>query len=68
MLETIEARPLLGSQKLWLYEHKVVATLSWPLMSYDFTISSVRVLQAAAQRFHKKWAGLHATATAELCR
>ena len=39
-----------GPQKAWMYRHRVLPSLSWPLMVYDFSLSFGKELQKVANR------------------
>jgi hypothetical protein len=58
LLGAVDAKPLLGAMKAWLYNNAVVPQLSWPLMVYGFPSSFVDGLDALANGFIKKWFGL----------
>ena len=58
LLGAVDAKPLLGAMKAWLYNNAVVQQLSWSLMVYGFPISFVDELDALANSFIKKWFGL----------
>ena len=44
--------------KLWLYQHLIVAKLSWPFTSLDLSLSFAKHLQALAAAYLKHWSGL----------
>ena len=44
--------------KLWLYQHFIVAKMAWFFTALDLSLTFVRQLQAQADVFLKRWAGL----------
>ncbi len=44
--------------KLWLYQHFIVAKMAWFFTALDLSLTFVRQLQAQANVFLKRWAGL----------
>ena len=58
-MNLVDASPVHGFMKLWLYQHYVVAYLAWPFMVYDLSVSWVTKLQVIANRYLKVWAGLY---------
>ena len=47
-----------GFMKLWLYQHYVLAYLTWEMMIYDLDITWIRSIEKKATFFLKKWAGI----------
>ena len=47
-----------ATAKLWLYQHLIVAKLSWPFTSLDLSLSFAKHLQALAAACLKRWSGL----------
>ena len=41
--------------KVWLYQHYILAFLTWPLLIYDFPLSFAEDLQKSANKYLKKW-------------
>jgi len=59
MMTQIDARPLTGMMKVWIYEHMVKAKMSWDLMVHDISITWVKEeLQPTVDRMLKKWTSL----------
>ena len=58
-LDTVDAAPLSGPSKAWIYQFYILAVLSWPFLIYPFSISNIAGdFEAPAARFLKKWYGL----------
>ena len=51
----VDATPLRGIDKLWIYEHVIVPKMMWMLMVHDLSVSFVRHLDKLALRYVKKW-------------
>ena len=58
MLQRVNSDPVGNMGKLWIYEHLVVAKLSWKFTIYTFPITFAKHLQTMAKPFLKKWAGV----------
>eukprot|EP01116_Phalansterium_solitarium_P012518 TRINITY_DN288_c0_g1_i4.p1 TRINITY_DN288_c0_g1~~TRINITY_DN288_c0_g1_i4.p1 ORF type:complete len:1252 (-),score=337.45 TRINITY_DN288_c0_g1_i4:506-4261(-) len=58
LLELVDARPLSGWMKVWLYNYYVATKLSWMLMIYDLPLGVIEDLEATCNRYLKKWFGL----------
>ena len=41
--------------KVWLYNHFIVAFITWPFMIYDLPISFGEELKAGATKYLKRW-------------
>ena len=54
-LRLVDEQPLTGAMKIWLYQHYILAYLSWPFLIYDFSIPFAKDMQKAATRFLKRW-------------
>ena len=54
-LRLVDEQPLTGAMKIWLYQHYILACLSWPFLIYDFSIPFAKDMQKAATRFLKRW-------------
>ena len=52
---------LSGFKKLWIYQHYVLARISWPLMIYDFDRFYIRNLDKITIAMLKKWSGIGQT-------
>ena len=46
------------SMKVWLYNHFIVAFITWPFMIYDFPILFGEELKAVATKWLKRWLGI----------
>ena len=58
MLKQVNADLVHNTGKLWIYEHMVVAKVSWEFTVYCFPISFAKQLESLANAYLKKWAGL----------
>ena len=52
-----------GPMKLWLYNHFVVAFITWSFMIYDLPISYGEELKTVATKYLKDWIGITKTIT-----
>ena len=69
MLKIVDADLVQNTGKLWIYQHMIVAKLSWEFTIYCFPITFAKKLQSTATVYLKKWAGLtHSTSTSVLFR
>ena len=67
MLTKVDALPLSGPQKAWIYNHGVVPRLAWPFIVYEFPKCFVeRELMPEVTRCLKAWFGLAACAAPEI--
>lgn len=66
LLELVDARPLSGWMKVWLYNFYVATKLSWMLMIYDLPLGVLEELEATCNRYLKKWFGLAHGATPDV--
>ena len=57
-LDCVDNLCLPATAKLWLYQHLIVAKLSWPFTSLDLSLSFAKHLQALAAAYLKRWSGL----------
>ena len=44
--------------KLWLYQHYLLAHLSWPFLIHDLPVSLANDLQKKSNLTLKRWAGI----------
>ena len=59
LMKLLDETKITGMMKVWIYEHKVAAMMSWVLMIHDLPPSWVEFhLQRTATRMLKKWTGL----------
>ena len=47
-----------GPMKVWLYNHFIVAFITWTFMIYDLPISFGKELKAVATKYLKRWFGI----------
>ena len=57
-LTLVDGLPLPSTAKLWLYQHFVVAKMSWHFTALDLSLTFVKRLQTQANKFLKAWSGL----------
>ena len=57
-LQAIEAAPLKGRFKVWLFQFVLLPRLLWPLTSYEIGLSVVEKLERKVNRYTRKWLGL----------
>ena len=57
-LEITSIANITGPMKVWLYNHFVVAFVTWPFMIYDLTISFGEELKVVATKYLKRWLGI----------
>ena len=54
----VDAQHLPKTCKLWLYQHFIVAKMSWYFTALDLTATFVKTLQSVSTKFLKNWSGL----------
>ena len=52
----IDALPLLGVHKIWIFDAVLMSKMSWDFMIHDIWVSFVAPLGALQVRMYKKWA------------
>ena len=57
-LEVTSKANITGPMKVWLYNHFIVAFITWPFMIYDLPISFGEELKAVATKYLKRWLGI----------
>ena len=62
----VDAIPLKGIAKTWIYNNYVMAFITWPFIIYEFPPSFVNKITAIVKRYLKRWLHLHKTASPEL--
>ena len=63
MMSTIEKSHVSGLIKCWIYQHFVLAILTWPFLVHDFALSFTReILDPIATRCLKRWAHIFRSA------
>ena len=55
MLTTLDASPLYGPFKAWVYQHLILPALSWFLMIHDFCMTHVTRLDLVCRKYLKSW-------------
>lgn len=58
LLDKTDALRLDGLIKLWIYQHIILAKISWGLMVHDLPISAIKELQQNTNVYLKKWCGV----------
>ena len=57
LMRTLDKCPVSGLIKCWLYQHYILAMLSWPFLVHDFALSFTKdELDPIATRYLKTWA------------
>ena len=57
-LQAIEAAPLQGRFKVWMFQFVLLPRLLWPLTIYEIGLSVVEKLERKVNRYTRKWLGL----------
>ena len=57
-LQAIEAAPLQGRFKVWMFQFVLLPKLLWPLTIYEIGLSVVEKLERKVNRYTRKWLGL----------
>ena len=57
-LQAIEAAPLQGRFKVWMFQFVLLPRLLWPLTVYKIGLSVVEKLEGNVNRYTRKWLGL----------
>ena len=57
-LQAIEAAPLQGRFKVWMFQFVLLPRLLWPLTIYEIGLSVVEKLERKVNRYIRKWLGL----------
>ena len=57
-LEITSKANITGPMKVWLYNHFIVAFITWPFMIYDLPISFEEELKAVVTKYLKRWLGI----------
>ena len=57
-LEITNKANITGPMKVWLYNHYIIAFITWPFMIYDLPISYGEELKAVATKYLKRWLGV----------
>ena len=65
-MKKIDETPLKGAQKVWLYEHCVLARLTWPFIVYDFSVSLSERWTALCTKHVKRWLGVNHGVTPDM--
>ncbi|XP_063420791.1 uncharacterized protein LOC134706007 [Mytilus trossulus] len=57
-MRNIDKTGLPGKLKAWIYQHGLLPRISWPLMLYEITLSTVEKLERTINRHLRKWLGV----------
>ena len=57
-LEITSKANITGPMKIWLYNHFIVAFITWPFMIYDLTLFFGKELKAVTTKYLKRWLGI----------
>ncbi|XP_028292553.1 uncharacterized protein LOC114455485 [Gouania willdenowi] len=57
-LAAVDKSGLPGKFKAWIYQHGILPRILWPLLVYDFPISTVEGFEMRVSRFLRRWLGL----------
>jgi hypothetical protein len=60
-VEMLETCLINGFMKLWIYQHYILAYLSWPFLIYDLNLSFAKSLTTAILPKLKRWSGIGRT-------
>ena len=47
-----------GRYKAWIYQHGVLPRIVWPLMVYEFPLTTVEAMERVVNGYIKKWLGI----------
>ena len=47
-----------GRYKAWIYQHGVLPRIVWPLMVYEFPLTTVEAMERVVHGYIKKWIGI----------
>lgn len=57
-LKVVDKMCLLGKFKAWVYQHGILPRILWPLLLYEFLITSISDPETRVSRYLGKWLGL----------
>ncbi|XP_063418448.1 uncharacterized protein LOC134701249 [Mytilus trossulus] len=57
-MRSIDKTGLPGKLKAWIYQHGLLPRISWPLMLYEITLTTVEKLERTINRHLRKWLGV----------
>lgn len=66
LMTAVDLDPVNGFIKLWLYQHYILLMFSWPFQVNNLDNSFVLELEASANKYLKKWAGIFRNAKLSL--
>ena len=58
----VDKAPINGIMKTWIYQHYILARLSWPFLVHDFDLNFAKQLERSISVLLKKWLGIVRTA------
>ncbi|XP_077083545.1 uncharacterized protein LOC143736754 isoform X1 [Siphateles boraxobius] len=57
-LKSVDKTGLPGKFKAWIYQHGILPRILWPLLLYEFPISTITDLERRVSRYLRRWLGL----------
>lgn len=57
-LVAVDKSGLPGKFKAWIYQHGILPMILWPLLTYEFLITTVEGFKKRISRFLRMWLGL----------
>ncbi|XP_073720025.1 uncharacterized protein [Misgurnus anguillicaudatus] len=57
-LKSVDKTGLPGKFKVWVYQHGILLRILWPLLLYEFPITTISELERRVSRFLRRWLGL----------
>jgi hypothetical protein len=59
LMSTVEKSNINGLMKLWIYQHYIIAKISWPFLIHDFNLDFIKTnITSPTCVFLRRWAGL----------
>ena len=57
-LKDVDKTGLPGKFKAWVYQHGILPRILWPLLLYEFPITTITDLESRVSRYLRRWLGL----------
>lgn len=57
-LKDVEKSDLPGKFKAWVYQYRILPRILWPLLLYEFPITTILDLERRVSRYLRRWLGL----------
>lgn len=64
-LKRVDKTGLPGKFKVWVYQHRVMPSILWPLLLDDFPITTISNLERRVSRYLRRWLGLPSSDVAQ---